>query len=138
MDKERMETLLKRAKEDKRIFEGYSASSDYKTPGIVKNINPKAGGQGRWVKPTVNAQYDFNLPRLIKRSPNERVESLARKLMDSVKQHRPGETAIILQQMSEEGWKQGSPVSYEEVKRVAIEAMRKAAGQQAEEQRKTF
>ena len=138
MDEDLRKYLLKKAREDKRVFEGYSAQSDKFGPGIVKNVKVKGAKRNTWVPPAVNVQFDFNLPRLQKRTEAQRVESMTRRLMEAVKNHQPGEMQLILQQMSAEGWKAGSPVSYEEVKRVAIEAMKTAAAKKQEEDRRTF
>jgi hypothetical protein len=138
MDPDLKKYLLKKAREDKRVFEGFSASSDRGHAGVTQNINPRPGGKGRWVKPTIDLQHDFNVAPLQKRTDLQRVESLTKRLLEAVKNHQPGEMEYILQQMSVEGWKAGTPISYEECKRVAIEALKKAADKMQEEERTKF
>lgn len=61
-----------------------------------------------------------------KRSDRERVESLARRFWDVVKDN-PNMAPLVLKELHAEYWKHGQPVSYEDMRLAAIELLKKAA-----------
>lgn len=139
MDEELKEKLLKQAKNDNRQFKGYSpVGVEIKgtaRPGLQKL--GRAASQGlamrNPVTPTGVGEFDKKIEP--KRTEMQRVESLANRLWGAVADRNPGETERILKMMQAEGWKSGSPISYEEVKRIAITQMKLAAAKAKEDGR---
>lgn len=136
MDEELREKLLKQAKQDNRRFKGYSPVGveidGAARPGLQKlgqaasqGLSPRA-----LVAPTGTGEFDKRPEQ--KRTELQRVESLANRLWGAVSDRNPGETERILKMMQAEGWKAGSPISYDEIKRIAITQMKLAAAKAKE------
>lgn len=66
------------------------------------------------------------LTPIVKRSDRERVESLSRRFWDQI-QTNPAMAPLLLQEIREEYWKSGNPITYEEIKQAAIKLLKKAA-----------
>jgi hypothetical protein len=120
--------LLKKAEEidrsgrDDRRVRGTSFANE-RQAGIIRDGNSRLGE----AKAVEFNWEQGDLPALLRRSPAQRAESLANRLWQSVKDHRPAETELVLQLLHEEQWKKGMPISYEDVKQAAMELMRQAA-----------
>ena len=131
MDEELRETLLKQAKNDKRRFKGYVpvgvGVDDKAKPGLKKLSQASAQGLAMPTSVAPTGVGEFSKKVEPKRTEMQRVESLANRLWGAVADRNPGETERILKLMQAEGWKAGSPISYEEVKRIAITQMKLAA-----------
>lgn len=86
-------------------------------------------GQTKLRQPSKNIQVDPNfmaVDEIKKRTDRERAESLARRFWETCRDN-PGMAPLVLQSLHEEGWKQGRPVSYEDLKDAAIKMLKKAA-----------
>lgn len=70
---------------------------------------------------------DWNLPDIKKRSEAQRAESLANRLWKSVVDHDEVSMRLILRLMGEESWKKGQPITYDDVKKIAVEQLKLAA-----------
>lgn len=133
MDERTKEMLLRKAREDNRVFEGYSPlgvelKGSQAAAGMRKLSQAAAQGQGFKMSKAPTGKGSFNVnPSTVKRTDRARVESLANRLWKAVQSHNPAETELILQMLQAEGWKAGSPVSYEEVKNIAVQQMKLAA-----------
>ncbi|HSE44953.1 MAG TPA: hypothetical protein VLA89_06455 [Gemmatimonadales bacterium] len=70
----------------------------------------------------------MRLPRnpIVKRSDRDRVHSLAKRFWDTVKDN-PNMAPLVLQELQQEYWKKGQPVSYEDMRLAAVELLKKAA-----------
>ena len=131
MDEELRETLLKQAKNDKRRFSGYAPVGVEIQGNVKPGLQPlsaaAAQGLAMPTSKTPTGVGEFEKKVEPKRTELQRVESLANRLWGAVADRNPGETERILKMMQVEGWKAGSPISYEEVKRIAITQMKLAA-----------
>lgn len=123
---------VKLLRESPRYHRGLVASAD--SSGKVGWIPwQKATAQGPTGTPenqiverayTKPAILPRNKPQ--KRSDIERVESLARRFWDVVKDN-PKMAPLLLSEMQREYWMAGQPVTYEDMKIAAIELLKKAA-----------
>jgi hypothetical protein len=114
---------------DSRRFAGSSASvadSAGVRAGILMDVQGGALSREMPITGGVNWQGGEVAP-IRKRTPAERAESLANRFWQSVKDHDPAQTEMILKQLYGEAWKAGMPISYDEVKQVATNALRLAA-----------
>lgn len=75
------------------------------------------------------AEYSFDkmgtLPRLKRRTPQERIESLTKRLIDAWREN-PRIAEAILVEIQGEYWKQGTPVTAEALRGAASESLRDA------------
>lgn len=126
---QRLLALYKEHENDPRRIVGESAY----VPGVGALILPGTEGGSMAREGSITAPVEWhggeNEP-LRRRSPAERAESLAQRFWASVKDHDPAQTEIVLKQLYGDAWKSGMPISYDEVKQVAIEALRLAAAKQ--------
>ena len=126
---DRTRKLIKQYEEaernDTRVWAGESAH----VPGVGTVILPgtQGGAMAREAPVTGEVNWHQPLSEIKKRTPAERAESLANRLWQSVKDHNPVETEMILKMIHQDAWKAGKPISYDDVKAVAVELMRKAA-----------
>lgn len=123
MDAAERKRLLKLADFDHPLIPGYSAVSQ-EQDGKVKTMFQKNDEDVHAVPGT--GTFD-PVSEIVKRSDRERVESLANRLWQAVESRNPGDMVGVLRLMQAEGWKQGQTLSFEDVKRVAIAQMKKAA-----------
>lgn len=94
------------------------------TPGTPDfHIRPRAVATG----PATPEQW--GVQAVARRNANERVESMTRRLWDQI-QANPRMAAAILKDYQLELWRQGTPVSYDDLKKVAIELLTEAERQQ--------
>lgn len=129
---DRTQRLLQLYKEHENDPHRIVGESAY-IPGVGAVILPGTQGGTLANEGSITAQVEWqggeNTP-LRRRSPAERAESLAQRFWASVKDHDPAQTEVILKQLYGDAWKAGKPISYDEVKRVAVEALRLAAAKQ--------
>jgi hypothetical protein len=120
--------LIAEARKDDRKFKGYTAATREVNGKLVSSLVPNTQGNRGvdWGKQEYVQEVD-KLPDPKKRSERERVESLSAKLWAAVQNHQPGEMEVVLKMLQAEAWKQGQPVTYEDVKQLAIEQMKLAA-----------
>lgn len=129
MDQEDYERLIAEANKDQRKFKGYTPEARTVNGKHVVSLVPNTKGKRGvdWGQKQVTQDVNWDQAPLKKRSERERVESLAARLWKSVEERKPGEMELILQEMATESWKRGDPVTYEDVKRLAITQMKMAA-----------
>lgn len=110
---------------DTRVWAGESAY----VPGVGTVIMPGTQGGTMAREGAVRGEVNWHqpLPDIVKRTPQQRAESLANRLWASVKDHNPVETELILKMIHQDAWKAGKPISYDDVKKVAADLMRQAA-----------
>lgn len=112
-------------KDDPRVFVGESVAAEG-GGGIALGL--QGGSMARYKTATGDVNWrDGELPRLVKRTPAQRTESLANRLWQSVKDHDPVATEMVLKLLYEDAWKRGMPISYDDVKNIAANLMRQAA-----------
>lgn len=128
MNEEDYQRLIAEAKRDQRKFKGYTAATREVDGKLVASLVPNTTGERGvdWGKQEYTQDVD-KLPDPKKRSERERVESLSAKLWAAVQNHKPGEMEVVLKMLQAEAWKQGQPVTYEDVKQLAIQQMKLAA-----------
>lgn len=93
--------------------------------GTKRNILTSRTGKGSILQ---------NAP-IRKRSERERVESLARRFWETIRDN-PKMAPLVLQDIETEYWKAGQPVTYEQIKDAAIELLKKAAEDAAKKKAK--
>lgn len=117
--------------------EGYAAATIERdgvySAGLVKEENTALNKQKRY-----QVNYQDDLPDIVRRTEAQRAESMAARLWEAVEQRRPGEMAAILKMIQGDAWQKGKPVSYDEVKAVAIEQLKIAAAKAKEAQARKF
>lgn len=86
------------------------------------------GPTGESVLTSPKFRQQMGLPHnpIVKRSDRERVESLAKRFWDTIKDN-PSMAPLILKELQQEYWKAGQPVSYEDMRIAAVELLKKAA-----------
>lgn len=72
---------------------------------------------------------DWGVAPLQRRTQMQRVESLTRRMWEQI-QRDPKMAAAILKTYQEDLWRSGTPISYEELKKIAIELLSEAERQQ--------
>ena len=126
-------TLEKRRDQRAEILERYLGSL---TPddrrGVLGLVNQWTQAEGVKVVPNTQSVYDLSkkqkqirefsdtkvfddLPPIVKRSPNERVESMVKRLLTAT----PESVEPMLTQIAGEYWKAGSPVTVDALRAVA-------------------
>lgn len=138
--KEKVEALL--GKDPRKRFRGFFARADDRARvGIAPWRQSTAlgpAGQSRIVERSYEVRADQKLlvPRpVVKRADRERVESLARRFWETVRDD-PRMAPLVLQQIQAEYWKAGETISYEQCKEAAIELLKKAAAKAAKEEKR--
>jgi hypothetical protein len=69
-------------------------------------------------------EHVFEIPRLVKRTKQERLESMIRRLKDV----HPTQQAALLQQIGAEYWKAGMPVTMDALRKAASDILNKVDG----------
>jgi|SRR6476619_4482911 len=137
MNQDDYDKLLAEAKKDHRRFKGYTPATREVDGKLVTSLVPNTVGSTPkvdWGQTEYTQEVD-KLPDPKKRSERERVESLSAKLWKAVQDHKPGEMELVLKMLQAEAWKQGRPVTYEDIKQLAIEQMKLAAAKAAQQPR---
>ncbi len=73
-----------------------------------------------------SVSHTFDIPDIKKRSDVQRVESMAKRLFDTIEKN-PWEADMILKGMAAEYWKAGKPISFDELKALAAPYIEKAS-----------
>ena len=135
--------LLKRAKEDTRVFHGASpvgVSIDGKSiPGIKILRYSAAQGLRQQTPVARRGLADFgDIPEVVKRTETQKVEHMAARLWESVQNRNYDDIEGIMRIMQAEGWARGTPITYDDVRRIVIDQLKLAAAKIKEQQDKTF
>ena len=132
--------LRKKAKallaKERRYLRGVARSDDRGRVGRIgwdQATIQEHGGEKYVVTPRVEGVLDRAPVK--KRSDAERVESLARRFWDTIKDN-PSMAPLVLQELQAEYWKAGQTVAYEDIKQAAIELLKKAAIEAEKAERK--
>ncbi len=122
---------LQDAGEDFSKFGFYAeATGDLSTGDVKGGLNhhsksPFAGNRLKR-KAEVSLAPDWKLPPPVKRTDVARVESMAKRLFDTI-QKEPWQAELILRDIQLEYWKQGKPIAYDDLKTVASTYIKRAA-----------
>lgn len=114
-------------KDDPRVFRGQSAAVAGGGRLVAGVSGDQGGALSRQVPITGDVNWHQDLPALRKRSLAQRAESLANRFWAAVKDHDPAQTELMLKMLYQDSWKVGQPISYDEVKQVAINLLRQQA-----------
>jgi len=96
---------------------GQTAQYDRFRGAVLRPWQESLIHEGRLQDPGLPQEHPFSVPVLVKRTQQERVDSLTRRLVGA----HPVQQAALLQEIAVGYWKQGMPVT--------VEALRKAASQ---------
>lgn len=138
--REKAQKQLERGDPRKQFRGFFSRADDRGRVGIAPWRQSTAlgpAGESRIVARAYNVRLREPLlvPRpVVRRSDRERVESLARRFWDTVRDD-PRMAPLVLREIQAEYWKAGSTVSYEDCKRAAIALLKKAAAEAAKRER---
>lgn len=119
----RLLKAYKDAEDDTRVFRGESVAVAGR--GAITGLQGGTLSEGV----AVSAPVDWRTPLsdIKKRTPAQRAEALAQKFWQSVKDHDPAQTELVLKMLYQDSWKKGQPISYDEVKQLAVELLRTTA-----------
>lgn len=133
-------TIEKRRDQRAEILERYLGSlTDEDRQGVVGKVNQYMKATGVQVVPAEQSVYDLTsktkkvreaavqhqfeeLPPIVKRTPQERIESMVQRL----KTAPAWQTEFILKEIGSEYWRMGMPVSTEDLRTVAAHFLNQA------------
>jgi len=119
------EPMLREAQRDPRRIRGHVAASHGVGKTGALHWADSTFPNGRPSDKTVQGQFEANDP-IVKRSNAQRTEAMAKRLWDAI-QKNPQQAGVLLKYVHEAAWRDGMPVSYDDLKEVAVELLRKAA-----------
>lgn len=104
---------------------------------VYKALQPLAHSKDYKLLPDMQKTIDWELPTLVKRTPRQRTEHVAKRLFDAARKDASGtEMQLLLQRIQSQLWAEGKPVPFDEVLRVAQDAMARAEIDEQEKHRK--
>ena len=135
-------TIEKRREQRAEILEEYIGTlTEDDRKGVLGKVNQYTKASGVKVVPASQSVYDLNanqkklrefqtqgvfreedLPPIVKRTPEQRVESMAKRLMNA----HPAEIEYILKDLQYEYWKAGAPVTVDALRTVASHFLNRA------------
>ena len=130
---QRKEQLLRYAEtmseESKRGVLGYVTQwtkekgvQGVRTADSLMTQEQRQRGQGIKNIAAVAPDDAFQLDPIVKRSPQERIESMAQRLMKA----DPAQNEQILKEIGEEYWKAGAPITHEQLRAIAAHFLNRA------------
>ena len=118
------EPLIKKALRDPRKARGHVAASYGRGKTGALDWRDSAFPNGKPSDQVVEAQ--FARDPIVKRTNQQRTEAMAKRLWDGIQKY-PQLAPVLLKYVHEEAWKDGMPMSYDDLKEVAVELLRKQA-----------
>lgn len=101
-------------------------------PGMVARADETGAGlvdvnRARQERETTTETVRWDIPKIKKRTDQERAISLANRLFTAVKKRQPAEMDYVLREFQIDKWKSGEPISFEDCQTWAAGILRKAA-----------
>jgi hypothetical protein len=136
MDDNRIQRLLKQAREDKRQFKGFTAQTRERDGKLVSSLEPNKRGApgakpGLYVPKPISTAVDWGLPERRKRTPVERSEAMASRMWKSARED-PAQMLMLAQKVQAHFWRKGTTVAFEDVRRMAQELIAQAEREEQE------